>query len=498
MTNTGIGIRSFNWSWANGWGLHHYIATDPQEMANAVSRLASSLAEILEGKIGVKKAIDIANRGKIIAQAIKHLQCRSDAISAIISFIFKMTTGRSPDFALFVPSIKSLHDWRFIRFINILKKAGVGSWKFVGGGKLVRWNPDISFSYTREPFHGFEITSEGNIKFISDRTLSIADIFNNGWCISLSGPLKYLMVNSNILPHLPWYFKVNPTENTFPDLSIIEYISPPVTPCKYRQNPTERWVGPSGYSLIDYDHESCNLLISSLLDDKLDTADINYWQTFLKSFPVGSQRVMKNQRFVNGWVENEIHKARQPNHWKNIIPKVKTLSVFKIGVALIELSAVIDYLCAVCWNKSNAIYSIKNDIKKIYFENESLVNTSYINLLSNQLLQRTFLCFDNVGIPRCLYMNIIIPTCFKGQELRLGCKEMSNQTHENLIVLRKALSKAAKIYYSFMAFFFSTVLKADILSMHLLLGDNTSIVFKDLSKSRSKVFRRFTPVIWSK
>lgn len=495
-----LGIRSLTWHWANGWGLHHYFATDPSEMADAVSCLASSVAEVVEAQIGRKQAREIVCRGTKIAMSIRHVKSRSDAIGVVLATIFEKITGRSPSITIFDGTIRSPLDWRFIRLAEMLRKAGVGCWEFVGGGRVVRWQPDITISYLRELFPGFQVDVNGTVYLISDRTLSIDDIFKNGWCIALHGPLKFLAVDANSVPHLPWYFHTDPCVRQYPEFKVLEYLSPPITPCVHRQHTVNRWIGPSGYSLIDYDHESCRALLSSLFSEPLEMSDLEYWQIFLTRLPVGAQRVMKNQKFIRGWVESEIHQSRQPNQWGAVIGSIKDLPMTKLGAALIEHAAVIDYLCAVCWQGSSAQYpSAKSRYNNRYFRDSSIIDTSWLLSQISLLLDRTFELLNLHGCPRSLYMDIKIADGTPRKLLRLGGDTgMSKETHRELRDARKAIAEAAKIYFSFMAFFLATVLKADVLTLYLLLGEDTRSVFHMLAGCRSEPYRSCVPVFWRK
>ena len=494
-----LGIRSLTWHWANGWGLHHYFATEPSEMADAVYCLASSLAEAVETQIGEKQAREIVCRGTKIAMSIRDVKSRSDAIGVVLSSIFQKTTGRSPSITIFDGTIRSPLDWRFIRLVDMLRKAGIGCWEFVGGGQLVRWQPDITISYHRELFPRFQVDANGTVHLISDRALSIDDIFKNGWCIALHGPLKYLAVGARSVPHLPWYFHTDPCVQQHPEFRVLEYLSPPITPCVLRQHTVKRWIGPSGYSLIDYDHESCRALLSSLLNEPFGMSDLDYWQIFLTRLPVGSQRVMKNQRFIRGWIESEIHQVRQPGQWGSVIGPIEALPMTKLGAALIEHAAVIDYLCAVCWQGSSARYpTAKSIYGSRYFIDSSIVDTSWLLSQISLLLDRTFELLNTHGCPRSLYMDIKIATGTPRQLLRLGDTDMSKETHRKLRIARKAIAEVAKIYFSFMVFFLSTVLKADVLTLHLLLGADARSVFHRLADCRSEPYRSLVPVFWRK
>ena len=492
-----LGVRSLHWRWELGWKLQHHRASTPSEVLTAISNLSQTLAQVLENSSTTADTTLIISRGNELVDSIVDTDSKEEAVSAILKTIFQKITNREPTIALFESTIKSENDWRFSRLIQYMKLAGEGTWKFHGGGKLIR---SFLGCCDRETFTGFKVSQSGDILLIGARSRKVDKIFTSKQCrLSLKGPLKYLAVRANKIPHLPWYFQHDDFANAPNNLDVVEYIAPPVTSCQLRQTSANRWSGPTGYSLIDYDHENCRSLISALIGDKLRNCDIDYWQKFLTRLPASGQRIMKSQQFVNSWVENEIHRLRHPKHWKLLSSPVEVLSKLMLGPSLVEHGSILDYFRAVYWKNSRAEYAdFYSEKENQYIDRFGVVKVEYFFQQIHKLLHLTFDFLTFLGCPRYLHTRIKVASFYPKQTLCPKMRNMNANTHHQLMIAKRALAQAAKLYYEFMSFFLSTVLKADFLLLYLLMGEDTRKTITKLAGTRSVQSRVLKPIIWER
>lgn len=491
-----VGVRSLKWRWEGGWKLKHYRAINSVDLIDAVSALSLNLAKAVEGQVGEVDADQIMARGEELTRTVENTQSRDKVLATVIDYIFVSLTNRKPTIRPFEATIRSARDMRFSRLLQFMKEAGEGDWRFYGGGRLIRWHPAL---YSREVYSGFSVGCDGHVHLTGDGICAVDNVFAEGWFLSFKGPLKYLGVRANNIPHLPWYFQTETAARRSKKFHVVEYISPPVTTCPSRQNGADRWVGPSGYSLIDYDHVNCRALLSALIEEKVRSDEIVYWQSFLTKLPASAQRVMKSQKFINGWVEGEIHRNRQPVCWNMKKARVEELSKLMLGPALIEHAAIADYLRATCWRGSKAKYAqfnLESDVE--YVDASGRVNMSYLCDQFSSLVRETIECLSFFGCPRFLYMNIEIGVNRCRQVLEPGMLNMSADTQRQLMISRRAMAEVAKLYYGFMSFFLSTVLKADSLILYLLLGKDAPETIMKLVGNRSKCCVYREPKFWTR
>ncbi len=373
---------------------------------------------------------------------------------------------------------------------NTTNKMLSGDYKFHKGGSIEAKinSKDIIIK------HVCVSNNETVFKSINNEQFSLYDLNKMEMCFK--GPLEtYFLAEDGLLLHLPWYGKADYSFEKGRCKKGIEYITPVTVASLNRVSKEFSGLGyrlnPSGYSLIEYDHENVLKLLNCLYEEnvKVTFDDLADWKYMINNFPYCSQKAAKTQNrageFVRVHFMNE-YKKMINSHGIN---KFSQLNFTNLGINLIHLLCGLrisrEYL-----HEKSPYFLNKDHLAK--FMNKKAYDKEYIINISNELFKKLFdfVSFfyksqnDELNKIKEKYDKIIMS--MESTNENMDCVKL-------LSGLEQLLVKFAGIYYETALFITCVILKANIFTSFIVLGDDYLNCVSKIINQRSNKLMYFSP-----
>ncbi len=299
--------------------LYHMITGDPANNVDSITRSSKKILKFLElpERLIIQKKLDtlaelLTNSprntveqmqlllgsvlqdllGNVTITPLSQIQQNVEGVSAIKSALSKLQN-------------------------EISKFANDGCWGFHKGGKiLVLYDNDwIEFERGKKDGNNVYLISSCNrfeVPWYSDGGVELA----SSSFIRLKGPLilaNLIELGKGLVPHLPWYCEVWGNSSGY--FRILEFITPVTVVSCQRVSKSAKGIGrrlkPSGYSLLDFYHESASIrkYVNDVAGLDCDQ-NVSNWIEFANSIPTSKQKGAKGQLVVSKYVEMRLDSIR--------------------------------------------------------------------------------------------------------------------------------------------------------------------------------------------
>ena len=534
-----LGIPTISWAYCsdNIWRLK-FIPTKEKnvnEICDELSKLRERFLLFFNNE-GYEEIRKFEERFKLILDQAEQIKTKENSIELyrkILKLIFQRVLFKeSIDVFLtggFLEMNTTEHNdssHLFKELYDQLKDRPSGEYEMVKGGKLIfdlngnliRANQIIKSEFSFELFNRNDRQNKIEIRF-EDIIYSNLPKYN----LKCEGTIQLLQLQSKgILCHLPWYMEGRIVENNYKCLEHITPISNSYSSrvsnyiCEknkdYIKNKTRNIrLNPSGYSLLDYDHQRIRRFISHLLQiNQFEVSQLNDWKFLINNYPVSKEKLAEHQGQVSNFIDVKVKeltknfiKSGCSDFERNLLTNEIKTNFLLSGEQLSSIIALLKFFrTRVSEENDTQLTKLQESFLQELSDGEHIkLNTllsnlkSIVNYVGGKLIQFGFSKEDWKALNKRI--NLAIEDFEKTYSIPLNSPP-TMETYKKNRAFGKLVMYSTEVlyeYYRFVSFFCSTVLKANIFTSFLIFGEEDYVdLIKEILNRREVKSFKYVPI----
>ncbi len=353
------------------------------------------------------------------------------------------------------------------------------------------------------------------LKFECDHKKNVLSIIegenthiNKNFKFNFKGPIDILrLLQYGILGHVPWYYDIIEDIN-----GSLELISPLTVISSKRSgfnNHQPFKLNPTGFTLFDYDDKVIKAFINGIFNKPWSNynIDINLknYQKLIDTYPSQRELGSKSRSGLRKYFQH-IKKYLNNNRPNCALESIRLISksqkiknISSIFDLLIAYYDIFDYIADSCMPESTIFMDEKFilELKKLKILDNQLLNS--FSLANNfcKIIKMYVEFFNDNGFPldhfSIIYeeLTLLKTKLYQNMLLSINKDKINYKNRDAIYTLRKLGGISLSLAYSFADYIFlmcNTILKANIISLYILLGEKNFLpCILDIIKKRKKV-----------
>jgi len=325
-----------------------------------------------------------------------------------------------------------------------------------------------------------------------------------------------LLQHFGTLVHLPWYCQAEYACETGDDFAGYEFISP-ISVADAERTSDEigggGWrLNPTGYSLLEYKHETINKLARAVYKDSSITYNnLRDWRYLFYNYPVVKQKVAKHQKSVRAYrdfrVRQEIKRIRSGNFGGiESLTNHGEKAIVELGCILIEAIALLKVMLV--WSSpKNECEPPKSIMRKLedlkWLDERKKLRIDALFTILSEIFKRTGQWLCDMGMSKEIWHRLLNEygnysknlLLLNGLTIIQDAKVIPAAKTPSIGKFVNVLNNLADHYYGFAIFSGATIFKANVLSSYLLLGqdDYAKAIYELIEERGHKKYFRYIP-----